>query len=262
MQQTELVTAQFGATAHAYLTSAVHAQGEDLEHLKRELATSIPEAARANSSILDVGCGAGHASFAAASLGGRVTAVDLSEDMLAVVNAAARERGWSNIVARKAAAEHLPFDNGEFCAVISRMSAHHWRDVPAALREIRRVLKPEGKLVLIDIAGSQDPLCDTWLQSVELLRDPSHVRDYTGPSWRAMVEEAGFAAPTIQVSPVWRIAIDFDSWVQRMRTAAVAVEAIRHLWQVAPSEVREHYRVRADGSFELEALMLTSRAGD
>jgi hypothetical protein len=41
------------------------------------------------------------------------------------------------------------------------------------------VLKPNGKVVLIDIVGAEDPLCDTWLQSVELLRDPSHIRDYT-----------------------------------------------------------------------------------
>ncbi|KWR87410.1 class I SAM-dependent methyltransferase [Cupriavidus sp. IDO] len=258
MQQQELVAAQFGATASAYLTSAVHAQGADLEHLKQELAALIPEAKRGQSSVLDLGCGAGHASFAAATVAAQVTAYDLSEDMLAVVAGAARERGLANIRTQQGAAEVLPFADASFCAVVSRMSAHHWRDVPAALREIRRVLKPGGKLILIDIAGAEDPLRDTWLQSVELLRDPSHVRDYTGPAWRAMLEAAGFGADRIAVSPVWRIGIEFESWVRRMRTPALAVEAIRHLWQVAPTEVREHYRVQADGSFDLEALMVTA----
>jgi SAM-dependent methyltransferase len=190
---------------------------------------------------------------------GRVTAYDLSEEMLAVVAAAASERGLAQIQTRQGAAENLPFGDASFYAVISRMSAHHWRDVPAALREMRRVLKPGGKAVLIDIAGAEDPLCDTWLQSVELLRDPSHVRDYTGPAWRGMLEAAGFAASDLQVSPIWRIGIEFESWVQRMRTPPVAVEAIRHLWRLAPAEVREHYRVQADASFELEALMITAR---
>ncbi len=75
-----------------------------------------------------------------------------------------------------------------------------------------------------------------------------------------MFEAAGFAANEIGVSPIWRIGIEFESWVKRMRTAPAAVEAIRHLWRVAPAEVREHYRVQPDGSFDLEAVMVTARA--
>ncbi|AGW88980.1 SAM-dependent methlyltransferase [Ralstonia pickettii DTP0602] len=259
MQQQQLVAAQFGATASAYLTSAVHAQGADLQQLKDELAALIPEAKRPRSRVLDLGCGAGHASFAAAAVVGEVTAYDLSAEMLAVVDAAAQARGLANVRTRQGAAEQLPFEDASFCAVVSRMSAHHWRDVAAALAEIRRVLRPGGKVILIDIVGAPDPLRDTWLQSVELLRDPSHVRDYTPAGWHAMFEAAGFAAEGINVSDIWRIGIEFDSWVKRMRTPPVAIEAIRHLWQVAPAEVREHYRVQADGSFELEAVMVTAR---
>lgn len=249
MQQQELVAAQFGATASAYLTSAVHAQGADLQQLAQELA-SLP-AAR----VLDLGCGAGHASFAAAGVAAEVTAYDLSAEMLAVVEGAARDKGLANIRTRQGTAESLPFGDASFDAVISRMSAHHWRNVPAALTEMHRVLKPGGKIVLIDIAGSEDPLLDTWLQSVELLRDPSHIRDYTGPAWQAMLEAAGFSA---SVSPVWRIELEFATWVQRMRTPPVAVAAIQHLWQLAPAEVRDHYLVKQDGSFALEAVMLTA----
>ena len=252
MQQQELVAAQFGATANAYLTSAVHAQGADLEQLRQALAHLKPVA---HSRVLDLGCGAGHASFAAATAANEVVAYDLSTEMLEVVAGAARDRGLANIRTQQGAAESLPFDDASFCAVVSRMSAHHWRDLPAALREIRRVVKPNGKVVLIDIVGAEDPLCDTWLQSVELLRDPSHIRDYTPAGWREMFEAAGFA---VEVSPVWRIEIEFDSWVARMRTPEVAVAAIRHLWHKAPAEVRDRYRVQPDGSFALEAAMITA----
>lgn len=252
MQQQELVAAQFGATANAYLTSAVHAQGADLEQLKQALAHLKPVA---HSRVLDLGCGAGHASFAAATMANEVVAYDLSADMLEVVAGAARDRGLANVRTQQGVAETLPFDDASFCAVISRMSAHHWRDVPAALREIRRVVKPNGKVVLIDIVGAEDPLCDTWLQSVELLRDPSHIRDYTPGGWARMFEAAGF---TVEVTPIWRIEIEFASWVARMRTPEVAVAAIRHLWQKAPAEVRDHYRVQPDGSFALEAAMITA----
>lgn len=252
MQQQELVAAQFGATASAYLTSTVHAQGADLEQLKQALAHLKPVA---HSRVLDLGCGAGHASFAAATVANEVVAYDLSAEMLDVVAGAARDRGLSNITTRQGAAERLPFDDASFCAVVSRMSAHHWRDVPAALRDIRRVLKPNGKVVLIDIVGAEDPLCDTWLQSVELLRDPSHVRDNTPVGWARLFGQAGFE---VEVSPVWRIEIEFQSWVARMRTPEVAQAAIRHLWDKAPAEVRDRYRVKPDGSFALEAAMVTA----
>jgi cyclopropane fatty-acyl-phospholipid synthase-like methyltransferase len=90
MQQQELVAAQFGATANAYLTSAVHAQGADLEQLKQALAHLKPVA---HSRVLDLGCGAGHASFAAATVANEVVAYDLSAEMLDVVAGAARDRG-------------------------------------------------------------------------------------------------------------------------------------------------------------------------
>lgn len=250
--QHELAAAQFGATASAYLTSAVHAQGADLEQLKQALAHLKPVA---HSRVLDLGCGAGHASFAAATMANEVVAYDLSPQMLEVVADAASARGLTNIRTQQGAAEMLPFAEASFCAVVSRMSAHHWHDVPAALREVRRVLKPGGKVVLIDIAGNEAPLCDTWLQSIELLRDPSHIRDYTPAEWRAMFEAAGF---DVTLAPRWHIALDFDSWVARMRTPEVACAAIRHLWSKAPDEVRERLRVQADGSFTLDALMLTA----
>jgi ubiquinone/menaquinone biosynthesis C-methylase UbiE len=252
MQQQELAASQFGATASAYLTSAVHAQGADLKELAAALGQFLPPG---KGRVLDMGCGAGHASFAAASVAAEVVAYDISPEMLTVVEGAARDKGLANITTQHGAAESLPFADGTFCAVVSRMSAHHWRSVPSALREMRRVLKPGGKVFLIDIAGSDDPLLNTWLQSVELLRDPSHIEDYSATGWRALFEDAGFTAST---SPLWRIEIEFDSWVKRMRTAEVAVAAIQHLWKLAPGEVRGHYQVKDDGSFALEATMVTA----
>src|SRR5215471_4660240 len=74
-----LVGRQFGTRAAAYLSSAVHAQGADLE----SLAALVEEESRAQ--VLDLGCGAGHVSFAVAPRAKSVVAYDLSSDMLDVV---------------------------------------------------------------------------------------------------------------------------------------------------------------------------------
>lgn len=83
----DAVDRQFGAQASAYLTSAVHAQGNDLQRLGRLLA------AHPQAQVLDLRCGAGHASFTAAAQVSQVVAYDLSAQMLAVVAQAAQERG-------------------------------------------------------------------------------------------------------------------------------------------------------------------------
>lgn len=247
MKHHDQVADAFGSTAASYLTSQVHATGADLQTLAAAVAAT-PGAA-----VLDMGCGAGHASFAVAPHAGSVVAYDIAPQMLATVASAAQERGLSNIRTQQGAAEKLPFDDASFDWVVSRMSAHHWHDVPLALAEVRRVLKPGGRVLFIDIAGSGHPLLDTHLQAVEELRDGSHIRDYRDDEWVAFFEAAGFEAV---VRERWRLDIEFASWVARMRTPEVRVVAIQSLWASAPDEVREYFAVQQDGSFKLDALMV------
>jgi ubiquinone/menaquinone biosynthesis C-methylase UbiE len=247
MKHRDQVADAFGSTAAHYLTSHVHATGKDLQTLAKRVAKT-PKAA-----VLDIGCGAGHASFAVAPHAASVVAYDLARPMLATVATAAIDRGLGNIVTKQGAAESLPFDDASFDWVISRLSAHHWHDVPQALGEVRRVLKPGGQVIFIDIAGADHPLLDTHLQAVEVLRDGSHIRDYRADEWLGFFERAGLTA---KVSERWRMPIEFGAWVARMRTPPLRVDAIRSLWDNAPDEVRQYFAVQADGSFELDALMV------
>jgi ubiquinone/menaquinone biosynthesis C-methylase UbiE len=250
MQQTEIAARQFGTAAADYLTSPIHAQGTDLQRL----AGLIGPAPRAR--VLDLGCGAGHVSYAIAAHVGEVVAYDVSPDMLQIVRKTAGERGLANIQVRRGTAESLPFDDQCFDAVVSRLSAHHWRDIGSAIRQLRRVLKVSGTLVLIDSAGSADPLCDSHIQAIELLRDSSHVRSYSVEEWHRYLTETGFEVGS---AVTWRVSIEFSSWTARMRTPEVRMAAIRHLWENAPEEVRAYYRVQADSGFELPVLQLSAR---
>jgi ubiquinone/menaquinone biosynthesis C-methylase UbiE len=106
--QEALVSGQFGARAAAYLSSAVHAQGQDLESLA-DLVRG-----RQQARVLDLGCGAGHVSFHVAPHVREVVAYDLSPEMLDVVARAATQRGLTNIVTQAGAAERLPFADASF----------------------------------------------------------------------------------------------------------------------------------------------------
>lgn len=244
-----LVGTQFGVQASAYLTSPVHSQGADLAALAALVA------GKTQARVLDLGCGGGHVSFAVAPQVREVVAYDLSAEMLAVVAKAARERGLGNLATQQGVAETLPFEAARFDYVFSRWSAHHWRDLEAGLREAARVLKPGGTAVFIDTVTHADALLDTFLQAIELLRDPSHVRDYSQAEWVAGLGRAGLIVGETRQH---RIRLDLASWLERMRTPAVQGDAIRALEAAMSDGVRRHFAIEADGSFSIDVLTLTA----
>ena len=254
MDQQRLSATQFGARASNYLSSAVHAKGADLDRLESVAREMKP--ARA----LDVGCGAGHASFALARGGARqVVAYDPSPDMLSVVAQEANTRGLSALETRAGAAEVLPFDSQFFDVVITRFSAHHWANVPTAMTECARVLRPGGKLVVIDVVAPEPPLLDTSLQVVEFLRDGSHVRDYRVSEWAAMQKSAGFSEPSVSR---WKLPMEFRSWVARIGTPPARVAALEAVLDGLPQEVRDYFEVTPDRSFIIDsAWMEATKAG-
>lgn len=249
-QHETLVKSQFGGQAAAYLQSNVHAQGADLRRLSDWLADD------GQARVLDVGCGAGHASFTAAPRVAEVTAYDLSEGMLTVVAQEAEKRGLANIRCVQGPAEALPFDDNQFDIVISRYSAHHWHDMQAAMIEIRRVLKPGGRFMMMDIASPGRPILDIWLQTIEMLRDPSHIRNYSQGEWLAMVNQRGMVVDRLVGD---RLQLEFSSWVARMKTPDNIVEAIRYLQHKVSHDVREHFAIADDGSFTTDTIMFQAR---
>ena len=241
------VEKQFGSQANAYLTSTVHVSGRDLQRLAERL-SAFPLA-----SVLDMGCGAGHASFAAAHQVKQVVAYDLSAQMLDVVAQAAKEKGLDNIATRQGYAESLPFEDGSFDVVISRYSAHHWHDVGRALREVNRVLKPGGVVIVMDVMSPGHPVRDIWLQTVEALRDTSHVRNYSSGEWLSLMNDANLIADTVLTD---RLPLAFSSWVARMRTPQVLIDAVRLYQQSASAEVQAYFALQQDGSFTSDTIMV------
>ena len=240
-----VVEAQFGPRAKAYVESAVHSQGADLE--------AMGALAQNAELALDLGAGGGHVSYALARHARRVIATDLSSEMLAAVARTAREKGLSNIETTQAPAEHLPFEDETFDFVASRFSAHHWRDFDAGLREARRTLKRGGRAAFVDVYAPGQALLDTHLQAIELLRDHSHVRDYTSAQWLDTLGRSGFA---VEVCRTWRLRMDFPVWIARMQTPDVNVKAIRALQIAASTETKAHFAIEPDGSFSLDMLMI------
>jgi len=245
--QETIAQSQFGPQAHAYIASAAHAHGADLQRIAAIAAEHTPAHA------LDLGCGGGHVAYAMAPHAGRVTASDLSPDMTAAVEAQAAERGLTNVRTIAAPAASLPYADGAFDMLACRFSAHHWQDVPAGLREARRVLRAGCVAVFSDVFAPPLAAADSHLQAVELLRDPSHVRDYSEAEWRAMLAQAGFAVTGMTKG---RLRMGFAEWTARMRTTPDRAAAIRTLQALASSEVARHFAIEEDGSFTINTILI------
>ena len=93
--------------------------------------------------VLDVATGTGVVARVAAATGARVTAVDINEGMLTFARRYAREVDF-----QPAAAENLPFDDGQFDAVLCQFGLMFFVDRPRALAEMARVCKPGGKVAV------------------------------------------------------------------------------------------------------------------
>jgi ubiquinone/menaquinone biosynthesis C-methylase UbiE len=94
------------------------------------------------------------------------------------------EQGWieakrvalRNIVFMQADAAALPFVDGSFDVVVSRFALHHFEDPAVQIAEMRRVLRPGGRLAVADLISDPDPEIATLQNHLERLRDPSHTR--------------------------------------------------------------------------------------
>ena len=233
---TDLVRSQFGAVADAYATSTYHASGGDLAALVRAAGLSGTE------HVLDLGCGAGHAALAMAAHAADVTAVDVTPDMVATASRVAAERGATNVTVRVADVADLPFADAQFDIVTSRVAAHHFADPRQALAEAFRVLRPRGRLLVIDSVAPETAALDTFMNCFELLRDASHVRNWRPSEWLAMLGAAGFHQPAVLER--FAIPLDGQAWVERMRTPSFKVDTIRRLFADATPDQRAAFDLR------------------
>ena len=128
--------------------------------------------------FLEVGCGTGWAVRQAAKRipSGFACGIDISP--LMIEKAASQLDNSENVEFQVASSESLPFGNETFQSILCSNSFHHYENPVRALREIKRVLKPDGRFVLLDSA--RDVSLGVWLQDrIHRCFEKSHVRYYT-----------------------------------------------------------------------------------
>ena len=142
-----------------------------------------------NPYLLDLGCGTGWVlRYAANQTNGKgeFYGVDISSKMIKL--AQAKSQSYGNLHFYKSRVEELPFDDEFFDVVMSTTAFHHFSNPEKALREAKRVLKPSGKLYILDITANNAfmTLMDRYWRKTE----PAHVKYYSTKEFQALFERA------------------------------------------------------------------------
>ena len=192
----------------------------DAAILKRLVAAVGP---MSSGRVLDLACGPGIVSEAIAPHVAELVGVDVTPEMLRLARARFQKAKLEHGAFHEALVERLPYRNGSFDQVITRLSFHHFEDLHAVLSEIRRVLKPGGKLVLADVVSSEDEDESSLQNALEKLRDPTHVRMLPYSELRALLLHNRFE---VLKDEAWFQERTFDEWAAiiaaRARTEPLA----------------------------------------
>jgi len=251
---TSLVQKKFGEAASDYAASTVHAVGPSLARLTQLVET------KPTWRVLDIATGAGHTALAFAPNVAKVTASDITPEMLQQARKLAKERGLGNVVTAQAQAGDLPFPDTSYHLVACRLAAHHFPNPKAFVREAARVLIPGGRFALVDNVSPDDAGLAEAYNAFEKLRDPSHGRCLGLQEWTDLIENAGL---TPVVTEVLDQDIPFDPWVARMRCTAATVARLKEMLETAPLRGFLRPRETQDGlTFTLrEAILVAAKPG-
>jgi ubiquinone/menaquinone biosynthesis C-methylase UbiE len=163
-----LVQKQFTKTADAFTQFAVR---DAPEVLAEKLEFVRPQHADL---ALDVACGPGVFVLALARRVRFARGLDLTVELLRRARRLQLERNLSNVAFDRGDAEQLPYPDAVFDLVNCQCSLHHMSKPTAALKEMSRVMKPEGRLAIIDTLSPESDSKFELHNLVETTRDPSH----------------------------------------------------------------------------------------
>jgi ubiquinone/menaquinone biosynthesis C-methylase UbiE len=158
--------------------------------------------------VLDVACGPGVLFPTLSSCAETVVGVDLTLKSLQLAREAEVE-GRRFLV--RGLSERLPFAPGCFDAVVLRLALHHFLEPDVALASARSVLRPGGRVVVLDLLAPPDPEKHVLRDALERFRDPSHTALASHEEMRSLILEAGFETPR---ETVWSQRREFSEWAR------------------------------------------------
>lgn len=229
IQQTAEAWSKLGEN---YAASNVHKFGPSLPKL---LALARPN----NHDVcLDVGTGTGHTAANLALFAKKVYGLDIAEGML---KAAKESYGHvENLEFVTGTSEQIGFSDNTFDIITARHTLHHHPNIPKTMLELNRVLKPGGRLVIVDEITPSESVND-WYHALEVARDPTHGRAYYVSEWQGFLRAAGLTWIVGDTQTAY--SLDAERWIARNKPTPEQAEKVRQLFREASPEAKEIFNI-------------------
>jgi ubiquinone/menaquinone biosynthesis C-methylase UbiE len=214
-RQHQLIRREFKRQTSAWAKQRVSA---DLRWVARQVPL------RRDLSVLDVAAGTGLLSQTVAPKVKRVVALDVTPEMIAQGRKQIHRRGLLNISFILGRAEALPFLAGTFDLVMTRFSFHHFRGPEAVLKEMIRVCRPGGNVVVVDLLAPADHKLRARYNLLERLRDRSHTEALSQRQMESMATKLGLKMMSFSSR---QVKMDLEEWLDFAHAGLGARKAIR-----------------------------------
>lgn len=203
-QQADLVREQFTRTAQVFGDYAVASRVGEAERLARMVKAASTDRA------VDLACGPGTLALRFARHVRWICGLDLTAAILDRARNSASTDGLSNISLALGDAQALPFADRSLDIAVTSYSLHHVPDPARVIAEMARVLRPGGRVGVIDIIVPEDPRVADLNNRIERIRDASHTRTLARREF-----ESHFAAHGLRIleTRVEENARSFDHWM-------------------------------------------------
>jgi ubiquinone/menaquinone biosynthesis C-methylase UbiE len=203
-QNRAVVEERFTATAKVFGDYAV----TERARLANRLAEMV--GAKQTDTAVDLATGPGTLALPFARRVKWVVAVDLTPAMLERARESARKDGLANLEFLRADAQELPIASQSLDLAVTSYSLHHVPDQARMVREMARVVKPGGRVGMIDIVVPDTPGASEAANEIEMARDNSHTRSLTRKEFAALVDQAGLRTIAVDFDELGR---SFDHWL-------------------------------------------------
>jgi SAM-dependent methyltransferase len=136
--------------------------------------------------------------------------------------------------------EATHFPDNTFDLVSARHTLHHHPNIAKTLVELHRVLKPGGRLVIVDEITPSEAVND-WYHRLEIIRDPTHIRAYFLREWQSFITSAGLT--WIVGDDQTRYPIDTETWILRQNPSPEQAETVRQLLREASEVAKKTFAI-------------------